>query len=149
MLIRRGVEEDISACVEMARDFHEVAYGLHGIPFCEESTDVSFAMCLDHGLLVVAEHEGEIVGMAAGVKSPMTMNHNYIVGAELCWWVKPEHRKGNTGIKLVIRLEELAKDLGVKVWSMLLLESSEPEKVAKIYDKMGYIPSERTYIKVF
>lgn len=149
MLIREGLESDIDQCVEMASEFHKIAYGLYGIEFCPDSTYVAFEVCLSHGLLSVAEIDGKAIGMVAGVKAPMIMNNDYTVGAELAWWVEPEYRKTSAGLKLLKFAENLARKAGVHMWSMMLLESSEPEKIAKIYDKMGYKPAERTYLKVF
>jgi len=149
MQIRKGTGADISRCVEMAAEFHKIAYGLLGIEFCPISTAASFELCIEHGLLSVAQIDGLVVGMVAGVKAPLMMNHNHLVGAELAWWVEPDYRKTSAGLKLLKFAENLAIEAGVKMWSMMLLESSEPEKVAKIYDKMGYKPTERTYLKVF
>lgn len=133
----------------MAAEFHKIAYGLHGVEFCALSTYNSFLTCLDHGLFCVADNDGDVVGMAAGMRAPMVMNSAVTVGAELCWWVEPEHRKSTAGIKLLKCLENQAKDGGVNVWTMMLLESSDPESAAKIYDKMGYVQAERAFIKVF
>ena len=149
MIVRAGVVGDIKRCVVMAEEFHKIAYGLHGVEFCQFSTYNTFLTCLEHELFCVADNNGEVVGMAAGLKSPMVMNSAVTVGAELCWWVDPEHRKSTAGIKLLKCLENQAKDGGVDVWSMMLLESSNPEAAAKIYDKMGYVKAERTFIKVF
>ena len=148
MLIRKGASADIPRCVEMAADFHKIAYGLMGIEFCPDSTARAFEMCLRHELLSIAEHNDVVIGMVAGVKAPMIMNNDHLVGAELAWWVEPDYRKTSAGLKLLKFAEKLAKEAGVKMWSMMLLESSEPEKVAKIYAKMGYKPVERTYLKV-
>ena len=149
MIVRAGEIADIGRCVEMAAEFHKIAYGLHGVEFCAPSTYNTFLTCLDHGLFCVADNNGDVVGMAAGMKSPMVMNSAVTVGAELCWRVDPEHRKSSAGIKLLRKLENQAKEGDVNVWSMMLLESSNPESAAKIYDKMGYAQAERAFIKVF
>jgi len=149
LIVRDGEIADIGRCVEMASEFHKIAYGLHGVEFCPISTYNTFLTCLEHGLFCVADNSGDVVGMAAGLKAPMVMNSAVTVGAELCWWVDPEHRQSAAGIKLLKMLETQAKDGGVDVWSMMLLESSNPEAAAKIYDKMGYVQAERAFIKVF
>ena len=148
MIVRAGEMRDIHRCVEMASEFHKIAYGLHGVEFCKASTFSTFITCMDHGLFCVADNDGDVVGMAAGLKAPMVMNSAVTVGAELCWWVDPAHRKSTAGIKLLKTLETQAKDGGVDMWSMMLLESSNPEAAAKIYDKMGYVKAERTFVKV-
>lgn len=149
MIVRAAVIDDVSRCVEMAAEFHKIAYGLVGVEFCPDSTYDSFLVCLEHELFCVADTGENVVGMAAGVKAPMIMNSAVTVGAELCWWVEPEYRNTSAGIKLLKFLEGQARNGGVDVWSMMLLESSNPEATANIYGKMGYVQSERAFIKVF
>ena len=46
------------------------------------------------------------------------------------------------------RIDNQAKEKGVKCFSMMLLEAVEPEKVARIYEACGYTQAERTFLKV-
>ena len=148
-MIRAGTESDFARCVELGFNFHQFAYGKKGIGYCTDSCMNTMIMAHGMGLFVVAEVDGIVQGFCVGAKAPMMMNQSVTVGCELVWWVEPEHRKSTLGIGLLKAIEQQAKDSGVDVWSMVLLDDVEPEKVDKIYRAMGYVPSERTYIKVF
>ena len=153
MIIREGRSIDLERCLDMAENFYEVAGYKDDIPMCGESCISFMEAAMDQGMLHVAEvdHEylnGYVVGFVLGICSPSVMNKNYLAGAELAWWVEPEYRKGEMGIKLLKAIEKSAKDLGVKMWSMMSLEAVEPERMAKLYKSLGYKATERTYVRV-
>lgn len=149
MIIRAGQLIDLERCLDMAENFYEVAGYKDEIPLCRDSCRFFMETALKQGMLFVATLEGHVVGFVLGICSPYIMNKNYLAGAELAWWVEPEHRKGSTGIKLLKAIENSAKDLGVKMWSMMSLESVEPEKMDRLYKALGYTQAERTYVRVF
>ncbi len=101
----------------------------------------------DQGLLAVVDNGG-VVGFCAGVKSPSLGSPEAIVGTELAWWISPDHRSGRNGIALLRFMEQIAKDEGVKYWTMIAMESSMPEKVCSMYEREGYQKSETGYTKV-
>lgn len=146
-MIRSGTEKDYARCVELGFNFHQHAYGLHGVGYCTDSCLKTLELCHSHGLFVVAEIDGVVEGFCIGAKSPMMMNNSVTVGSELVWWVEPKHRSSGAGLALLKGIESAAKGAGVDVWAMVLLDSVDPEKVDKIYRKMGYSPAERSYIK--
>jgi GNAT superfamily N-acetyltransferase len=144
-LIRNGTQRDKDAVLRMAKKFYsECGYEAH-IEYDYDSCSALYEMCLDMGLCSVAEVDGELVGFVIGLKSPFLMNQNYSIGAEVAWWVEPEHR--GLGLKLLRHIEQSAKDQGLKMWSMMCLESMEPEKVSEIYLKSGYKPTERSFTR--
>lgn len=146
-MIRKGTTRDYARCVELGFNFHQHAYGLHGVPYCTDSCIKTLELADAHGLFVVYENEGVVEGMCIGAKSPIMMNHAVIVGAELMWWVEPKHRDTGAGLELLKAIEIEAFEAGVNIWTMVLLDSVNPEKVDKIYRSMGYEPAERSYIK--
>ena len=148
MIIRAGQLIDLERCLDMAENFYEVAGYKEDIPLCRDSCREFMEFAMSQGLLFVAALEGSVVGFVLGIASPYIMNKNYLAGAELAWWVEPEYRKGSTGIKLLKAIEKSAKDLGIKMWSMMSLESVEPEKMERLYKALGYVPAERTYVRV-
>lgn len=114
--------------------------------FDEETASELIDGSLAQGLCSVAESD-QVIGFVLGLAFPSILNKGYLMGAELAWWVEPAHRKSSAGIRLLRHIEKSARDLGIKAWSMMLLESLEPEKVEKIYLSIGYEPAERTFIK--
>ena len=149
MIIRHGEEKDIKQCLILAENFYEVAGYKDAIPFCADSSEEYMNISLGMGLLSVAEDNSNIVGFILGLAVPHIMNKKYLVGTELAWYIDPAYRKGSAGIKLLKHIETSAKEMGCKMWSMMCLESQNPEQIEKIYLSLGYKKTERSYTRVF
>jgi GNAT superfamily N-acetyltransferase len=117
------------------------------IDYDEDSCIAWLAIMRRDGVLLLAEADGVPVGMAGGIFSPFIFNINVRVGAELMWWIEPEHRGSGIGIELLKDMENAAYTAGARRWSMIAIEDTA-ERVSRIYDQMGYTASERTYCKV-
>lgn len=85
----------------------------------------------------------EIVGAIGGlvVADP---NDGVMVGSEMFWWVMPECR--GRGVRLLLRFAEWARERGAERLTMVHLMSSMPEKVGKLYERMGMKPLEVHYV---
>lgn len=105
-------------------------------------------MAFDHELLAVVDIGG-VVGFCAAIKSYTLGSTQALTAVELAWWLNPEHRKGKSGIALLLFMEELVKEQKIKYWTMVSMQSSMPEVVGKMYERMGYVHSETSYTKVF
>lgn len=144
-MIRRAEPADFAGIEELVENFWPSTGS--GVEYKKGSSIPFIEMTHLHGLLIVAEVDGNLVGFAAGCLSPLMGNDEVLVGAELCWWVEPEHRRGSIGLKLLRELEQAAKDLGCTKFSMAFIESSMPEIVKDIYINEGYSLAETTYTK--
>lgn len=142
MIVRKAEARDKGYVLDMARNFYEVTDYEEHIPYDYESCGELFDRCVEQGLCFVADN-GTPVGFVLGLAFPSMMNKDYMIGAELAWWVQPEFR--GIGFRLLRSIETEAREMGVKIWSMMALESLEPEVAEAIYLKAGYIPTERTY----
>ncbi len=107
---------------------------------------LQFLATNETGILLVAQEDGEIVGMAGGLVSPLYFNLSHMTGQELFWWVKPGAR-GSVGVRLIDALEKAAKDKGCTSWAMGIVSGLNADRTEKLLDRRGYRPSERTYIK--
>jgi GNAT superfamily N-acetyltransferase len=144
-MIRRAVESDIDACVEMGRKFHSVT-GVDEIEYSAESAKDTLTHLLSgDGCLFVADKSGAIVGMAAALKYPHYMNRAQSVAQELFWWVEPEHRGGMTAMRLLMALEQWATDEGCKMLTMICLPIDSPAE--NIYRRFGYRALEKSFVK--
>ena len=146
IVVRHGESGDIGSCVELAQKFWEETDYSH-IEFIPTCTAQRFALCMEHGLFSVVERDGRIIGTTAGLTSPLLCNSYVKVGAELIWYVYPEERRGSVGIKLLRHIEQSARDVGCRLWSMMALEAVNPELAEKLYLREGYAKMERTYVK--
>jgi len=143
MNIRLAQSGDKERVLEMAQNFYSVSGYEEHIPFDRETCADLFDTSMSMGLCSVAE-DHEIVGFVLGIAAPALMNKNYLMGCELAWWVEPAYR-GHVGIDLLKQIEDSARKLGLRMWSMVALETQNPEMVEKIYLDSGYTKTERTY----
>lgn len=146
-MIRPATPDDAKWLFEMGEAFFKEA-GHEGETgnFCP----VSFGRIADalgpHGLLLVAEEEGQPVGMAAADVAPAYWNHNTILGREAFWYISPKHRKGQ-GKHLLRGLEEAAKRYGATFFDVVAEEGKRSEALARLYRAAGYNPCERVFRK--
>lgn len=144
-MIRAGEERDIEYILGMACEFWE--HTVYVEPACPDTIRDMIELCISEDLLSVIDLDGELVGFAAGLKGALLGNRSAAVGTELAWWVDTNHRKGSNGIKLLKHIEAAAKAVGIKYWTMAYMESSMPETIKCIYEKMGYKQTEVLYMR--
>lgn len=145
-MIRHAKPDDVPALLEMGRAFNEEAGYSASVPFCAESFAVTLGALGRAELLIVAEKEGIVVGMAAADVGPSICNHGVRVGRETFWYVRPDHRKG-IGKKLLSALECAALKHGATFFDVVAEDGKRSEALARIYRAASYSPTERTFRK--
>ena len=146
-MIRPAVTADIPRCVEMGRQF----FAESGFE-AETSLDPeSFRATLEHlignadGALLVADLGGALIGMAGALAYPHYFNVASKAAQELFWWVEPAKRGGTAGVRLLQALEAWARGVGCGTMTMICLPIDSPAE--RVYQRVGYRASERSYIK--
>lgn len=147
MIVRPAREEDFARIAEMGELFWNLTPYADAIPYSHEAVIHYSRMMLEQGILYVADVDGKVVGAAGALFMPALGNLDYLVGAELFWWIEPEHRNAGNGMALLNALEDGARTAGATLFSMMAFENLDPEKVGAIYERKGYRRSERTYSK--
>lgn len=152
-MIRKAVPKDIFRLADMGRAFFSeagFAEKLAGegrqLEFDLESFAHTVAALIEHGVLLVAEKGGEVVGMAGAGLAPAWWNRNVLTAQELFWYIEPAHRFG-LGKKLMDALEAAVADLGVVLFSMSAEEGLRSEALNRLYRQRGYFPTERLFWK--
>lgn len=146
-MIRAATEDDFEQILDMSALFWLDTQ--FDEPFERDHTWHMVNLAFEHGLLAVVEIDSRCVGFCAGVKSPILGSSKTFGATELAWYVYPEHRKGKNGIALLLFMEKLVQEQGIKYWTMVSMQSSMPEQVGAMYERMGYVHSETCYTKVF
>jgi hypothetical protein len=67
------------------------------------------------------------------------------VAAELAWWVDEDKRGSRDSLLLFKAYEDWALRVGAKIKQMAMLD--DVTNLAAFYEKQGYRPAERSYIK--
>lgn len=146
-MIRHATKDDIPACLELGRLFFEASGYAAETEYDPATTAATFTHLITSpdGLLLVAEKESGLVGMAGALAYPHYFNAESKAAQELFWWVQPEARGGLTGVRLLQGIESWARDQGCRTLTMICLTIDSPAE--RVYQRTGYRASERNYIK--
>jgi GNAT superfamily N-acetyltransferase len=145
VVVRDATVDDVPRIVEMALRF--IRSSVYAGLLAENPEQIARCAHLMIGgeqfALFVAEKAGEVVGMAGFIV------HEHLFSAEpiadeLFWWVDPEAR-GRAGLLLLRRAEEWAQERGAKAVQMI----APTVDVERFYERVGYVPIERSFQKRF
>ena len=142
-MIRRAVASDKLRVLSMAKAFHAAS----GLPFQFSAAHADALFCAslvddDRLCLVFAPEE-----TTHGVLVAHAGMHPFApikVASELMWWVDPDHR-GVSATKMLNAYETWARERGCKFAGMVGLGAAP--STARLYDRRGYAPVERHFMK--
>jgi len=142
-MIRRATLADIEQMVVLGQRFHAYA-GVHEIPFDPESFHQTVALGLadPNQCYLVAEVDGAVRAMAGAIAYPPYFNHTAKTGQELFWW-----SECGDGMRLHDALAGWARERGCQSFAMIALADGRSARMERLYKRMGYRPSEQTFIK--
>lgn len=144
--IRKASVNDIPAVLAMAERFYGATMFPRWMPF-DGGTVARLAAALaeDH-VLLLAEDEGRVVGMAGLFILPFMFNANHISAHEVVWWVEPEAQGKGAGKALLQAIEPACRERGAELIYMVHLANSPPQAAAA-YERLGYEHGESSYVK--
>lgn len=145
-MIRAATLDDIPSMVDMGRHFFEASGYADITRYDAESFAQTLTRAMDStdAVFLVVEKD-HLVGMAGALLYPFYFNLTHRTAQELFWWVEPEHR--GVGSALFDAMTAEIQKRGAESLSMVALETLEPEKVGAFYQKRGFRPSERSFIR--
>lgn len=149
MKIRGASYDDLEQLVKHGEEFWEhTRYSqVDGRPY---DRDTVFRMCSglitnDTGDILVLDDDGTIKGFVLLAYYPLAWDHNLRCAGELAWYLAPELRGGKLGVKLLAQAENLAKLRDCTYMAMISMSHSMD--LGPLYEKLGYIETEKTYTK--
>lgn len=147
MLIRVATADDIDTILDMGERF--IAFGPHGkhVNADREQLRAGVSAFMQAGIFFLAESNGKVCGMLACALMPMWFAPNVLVAHELAWWVDEEARGSSAAMRLVMAYQAWAREVGAHVVTMSQLVAVNGEQVGRMLTKLGYEPSEMTYVK--
>lgn len=147
-MIRAAVPSDAARIAELGERFFNEAGWPQVATWHEDSVRDFLGVLSAHGVLLVAEVGGVVVGMAGACIFPAYFNRDLKMAQELFWYVEEAHRKGKAiGAELLRAMEDAAKAKGAVVVIMSSVAKLRSEALDRLYGRDGYRPSEITYIK--
>ena len=146
-MIRDATQDDDDAIAIMYRQFMAFAPYANVLTATDDEISATIRHFIAHAKVLVAEVDGNVVGMLWAVLAPVWYAPSHKAAVELAWWVDPAHRKGMSGIRLVQAFEKWAEDQGASMVSMSNLEVGDNGLVANMLNRFGYGMSEQTHTK--
>lgn len=146
MTIRIATHNDIDASYQLVADFFAQSLGQFGLKMDETDTKAFMEMLLVAGFAVIAEDNGNPIGVCAGFVSPMPFDRSQQVFQESIWYVSPAHR-GKVGLELFSFVEAECKRRGINYLVMANMANIGQERLAEFYTKHGYRLMEQHWIK--
>jgi GNAT superfamily N-acetyltransferase len=148
MDINEATPKDVAEMVKFGKQFWtQTSYYREGVEYDFEAIRNMTISLIDNGIVLVARHEGAVVGLMLMMVGHMPFNPSTLVATELVYYVDPDYRASGAGQKLLRMAEKIAAKRGVKYISMIHLDSVEPERAEAVYSKMGYSKTETLFSK--
>ncbi len=94
-----------------------------------------------------ADKDGKMVGICGAIRYPLYFSPEHTVVQELWWWLTPEARGSGAGQAMFDTIKEWADDNGAAALFMIALDDDRVEKTSKFYQRAGFKPMERTFVK--
>lgn len=147
-MVRFATLEDVSAIIEMGAEFVSQAWTEFEYDELSTKSWLYDFLHMPGTVLLIAEHNEEVIGMLAGMIVPMYFNQDHRNAQEMFWWVKEEHRKSRAGIQLLKVFEKWAIAHGARTIQMGTVARINQSRLAEFYKKQGFEESETYYTKV-
>ena len=129
----------------LVRHWEEIALDQDTVPLDPDYD--SYRRLADLGKLHIttARSNGVLVGYACFFLIQNLHYKSLFVADPDIFWLAPEHRKGSAGFRLLRFAEDRLAEIGV---NRVLLRTKLGEKdLARLFDRLGYIPIERLHSK--
>jgi hypothetical protein len=148
-VIRHATFEDAEQIAYLGCMFHEQAFGNDILEYDIDDCIVSLEGFIGQPnfICMVADVGGRFVSFGSLILSPVYFNHSHISCEELFWWADPESNYPGIGMKLKKRMEEEAKSAASESIQMKSISALNGERMANLYIRNGYKPSEQSFIK--
>lgn len=133
-MIRNAIESDIPKLVAMGQALHDETTYKH-VTYSPERVAETCRLMMLNGFLMVAEKDGEVVGVMMGdVLVPWYTTER--MGIDMTLYIYPEHRNGMIALRLIKRFEEWCIAMGAKQIRPGI--GTGDLSVAKLYQALGY-----------
>lgn len=143
-MIRDARPDDVGRILELGERFFNEAGWPRVATWDAMSVVDTLEKLATEGVLLVAEDDGRVVGIAGAPIGPAYFNKSIAMSQELFWYVD---KGAKVGMPLLDALEAGCKDKGSHVHIMGAVSGLRDEALNRLYRARGYAPAERYFIK--
>ena len=145
--LRNATLHDLKGIYACAQRFFKYAgyEERHGMPLDEYSFTKMVIPYVKDGICLLAVDGDTVKGGVCGTIVPWGFNISIKVALELFYWMDEDVR-GTVAIRMLAEYEKRVEAAGAKS-IMIQPETALTEKVGKMYERRGYVPFERFWIK--
>lgn len=123
---------------EIGRDHHEVPLDPDWVRYFDLDDKGNLSV-------IAVRHAGELVGYHIAVISPHLHYKGTLHGVTDVYYLKPEHRRGFTGVRLFKAVGDEMKRRGVV---KLITGTKLHHDMGRIFERLGYRETERVFTKI-
>ncbi|MCC7310798.1 MAG: GNAT family N-acetyltransferase [Sulfuritalea sp.] len=134
-MIRPATLADLPRLIQLAKTMHAESR-LAVLSFNPDKVLAMLTYCLQSGLLLVAERDGEIIGGFAGIIEEHWFSDD-LVATDMGLFVEPGKRGGFAAAALVSAFLDWAEQRGAKMTDILINTGVRVEDTAKLLDRLG------------
>ena len=139
MVIRKADTDDIPSLIRLGREMAAEAPTFKMLEFDDKKVIDLFnsPAMVDLGACMIAEVDGEAIGMFCGLVLPHYFGH-MLMANDLCLFVSKSKRGGTAAYRLIKKFESWALAKGAVSLRFGVSTNIEPERTLKLYEKLGY-----------
>jgi GNAT superfamily N-acetyltransferase len=147
-MIRPMTRNDVPVLIALGADMHRESRYAHLDFDPNKLLDLADSVLADPDtyLALVCEVEGVQVGFCAAYVVSHFFGHDLTSG-DFAVYVLPEHRKGMAGVKLIKGYLEWCDSKGVKEPLLGVSAGIMPERIGKLYERLGFTEKYTIYKK--
>jgi len=138
---RLAAQFDVVAVTDLCEEFHGLSYQ-RSVPF-DWNIMVEWVSDRidDDGSLVLGAWSGsDLVGCVIGLTFVPPYSERVVAG-DFIWYVKPEHRGGMVGVRLMKMFENWAVDAGAVQILTGATSGIKSERGAALLERLGFVPT--------
>jgi GNAT superfamily N-acetyltransferase len=150
-MIRRAEDHDLEALIAMGQALHDESPRYQGMAFNPEKLRRLYhalkgTLLAETGAVFVAELGGEVIGMCVCKAVDRWFSDELFV-TDLTLYVKPAHRGGMTGPRLIRAMERWAQEQGIADLAFGVSTEIHAAQTVAMYERMGYRLAGYTMVK--
>ena len=146
MTIREATLDDQEVILELAYEFITTTVIGRVTGCTTEALCALLAAVHRIGVIYLAQDGHHYLGMIAVVALPHPFN-GQTFAEEVAWFVRPEHRDGTAGPRLLQAAKEWARQHNC--WCLKMGAPADQPQVGTFYERQGFEAVETAYIKRF